>query len=57
MSEQQEWQSQTEEQPRRMGKEEQQRRNYYPITWRVIGGGVMMSAPRKYSVVGGLHGY
>lgn len=28
----------------------QERGNYYPITWRVIGGGVMMSGPREYPV-------
>ncbi|KAI0795206.1 hypothetical protein BC629DRAFT_1505973 [Irpex lacteus] len=44
-SEQHEWQSQSEERPRDSGKGE--RGNYYPITWRVIGGGVMMSGPRE----------
>ena len=41
-----EWQSQIGETSEYSGKEPQQRENYYPITWRVIGGGVMMSGPR-----------
>lgn len=48
-SEQHEWQSQSEERPRDSGKGE--RGNYYPITWRVIGGGVMMSGPRESPVI------
>lgn len=48
-SEQHEWQSQSEERPRDSSKGE--RGNYYPITWRVIGGGVMMSGPRESPVI------
>ncbi len=28
--------------------EEQKKRNFYPVTWRVVGGGVMMSGRREF---------
>ena len=28
----------------------EERSNFYPITWRVIGGGVMMSGPREFLI-------
>ncbi|KAI0087012.1 hypothetical protein BDY19DRAFT_894052, partial [Irpex rosettiformis] len=42
-----EWQIQVEDKSECTGKDARQGGNYYPITWRVIGGGVMMSGSRE----------